>query len=678
MSNSKVLTGFLHDSPPHSEPAQIGCNHNLLIWISNPDQQFELFNQAWLLFTDSTLEQNLNAGWQQFIHPHDLNVFLRSWREAYTTQAAFQCEYRLKRSDGQYRWFQCHAYLRPSVSQQFSGFIATSIDLQQQDQQIESTRNNEKHLEGLMNCSSYGVWDWLNPKSTEQWWSPRFYELIGYQNQEIESSMDTLKLLLHPDDMEATFQAFEEALSKNTHFDLEYRLRIKGGAYRWFHGYAKVLCDQSGQAVRMTGSLTDIHNLVQAEEELKIAKQEANQAKEYKNHFLAMMSHEIRTPLTAILGFSEMILETAQDPFTQTSAETIHINGEYLLNTVNDFLDLSKIEEGQFDMELLECSPITVIENVHTLMNRKAELEQLLFNVMIENELPETIKSDPIRLKQIFSNVLGLAIKITEKGSIDWKISSDLNSEGKQILKFITTFENKSLELKQLKQIFFSSQLDDIRLPGFRGGTGLSLFVCQQLATLLGGHISVYEETGNQSLITIETTISTGNLVSNKMHPFYYRDRIRKINTSKVSYNRLNQNSRILLVEDGIYNQRLINFLLSKAGALVKVVEHGQQALDELQKNKISDEEIGAEYDLILMDIQMPVLDGYATTRRLRSLGFSKPIIALTANVMTGDREKCIEAGCDEYLSKPIDRIQLIKVINRWLKNENPKQLIMH
>ncbi|MCA9021954.1 MAG: PAS domain-containing protein, partial [Planctomycetaceae bacterium] len=289
MSNNKVLTGFLHDSPPHSEPAQIGCNHNLLIWISNPDQQFELFNQAWLLFTDSTLEQKLNAGWQQFIHPHDLNVFLRSWREAYTTQAAFQCEYRLKRSDGQYRWFQCHADLRPSVSQQFSGFIATSIDLQQQDQQIESTRNNEKHLEGLMNCSSYGVWDWLNPKSTEQWWSPRFYELIGYQNQEIESSMDTLKLLLHPDDMEATFQAFEEALSKNTHFDLEYRLRIKGGAYRRFHGYAKVLCDQSGQAVRMTGSLTDIHNLVQAEEELKIAKQEANQAKEYKNHFLAMM-----------------------------------------------------------------------------------------------------------------------------------------------------------------------------------------------------------------------------------------------------------------------------------------------------------------------------------------------------------------------------------------------------
>lgn len=661
---------------PFSEPAQIGCNQSLLIWTSNSDRQFDLFNQAWLLFTNSTLEQNLNEGWQQFIHPHDLNGFLKTCREAYATRTAFQYEYRLKRSDGQYRWFQCYAELRPSVSQEFSGFIATNIDLLQQDQQIESTRINEKHLEGLLNCSSHGVWDWLNLKSIEQWWSPRFYELIGYQNQEIESSMDTLKLLLHPDDVENTIQAIEEALNKNTHFDLEYRLRIKGGTYRWFRGYAKVLCDQSGQAVRMTGSMTDIHRRVQAEEELKRAKKEANQAKEEKKNFLAMMSHEIRTPLTAILGFSEMILETAQDPFTQTSAETIHINGEYLLNTVNDFLDLSKITEGQFDMELLECSPITVIENVQTLMNRKAELKQLPFNVTIENKLPETIKSDPIRLKQIFSNVLGLAIKTTEKGSIDCKISSDLNAEGKQIIKFKTTFENNALELEQLKQFFSSSQMDEICLPGFGGGTELGLFVCQQLAILLGGQISVNQETGNQSLITIETTISTGNLVSNKMHPYYSPSRIREIKTSKVSYDLLNQNCRILLVEDGIYNQRLINFLLRKAGAEVKIVEHGQQALDEIQKNKTSEEEIGAAYDLILMDIQMPVLDGYITTRRLRSLGFTKPIIALTANVMPGDREKCMTAGCDEYLSKPIDRKQLIEIINRCLKMDNQKKLI--
>ena len=129
-------------------------------------------------------------------------------------------------------------------------------------------------------------------------------------------------------------------------------------------------------------------------------------------------------------------------------------------------------------------------------------------------------------------------------------------------------------------------------------------------------------------------------------------------------------------MEDGIYNQRLIKFLLSKAGADVKVVEHGQQALDELQKNEIPDEEIGSEYDLILMDIQMPVLDGYTTTRRLRSLGFTKPIIALTANVMPGDREKCIAVGCDEYLSKPIDRKRLIETINGCLKKESQKNLI--
>ncbi|QDT92119.1 PAS domain-containing hybrid sensor histidine kinase/response regulator [Gimesia algae] len=664
-------------STPTPEFVQSSVNQSLLIWTSNSDQQFDLFNQAWLLFTNSTLEQNLNEGWQQFIHPNDLNSFLKSFQDAYAAQAGFQCEYRLKRSDGQYRWFQCHAELRPSVSTEFSGFIATSTDLLKQDQQVESTRNIEKHLEGLLNCSSHGVWDWLDLNLTEQWWSPRFYELIGYQNQEIDSSMDTLKLLLHPDDVEHAFQAFEDALIKNTRFDLEYRLRIKGGAYHWFRCYANVLRDESGQAVRMTGSMTDIHRRVQAEEELKHSRQEANQAKADKKNFLMMMNHEIRTPLTAILGFSEMILESAQDPFTQTSAETIHINGEYLLNTINDFLDLSKIEEGRFDIELLECSPNTVIQNVRTLMSRKAELKQLNLNVAFENELPETIKSDPIRLKQILSNILGLAIKISERGSIDLNISTDSNPEGKELLLFKVSFENKGLDINQLVQLFSSAQQKTHALSGLGGETGLGLFVSKQLAEILGGQISVYQKAGEASRTSILLSIATGMHRPGKMHPYNSSRLIREIKTSKVSYDLENRNSRILLVEDGIYNQRLINFLLSKAGAKVKVVEDGQQALDELQKNEMLDEKIGAEYDLILMDIQMPVLDGYTTTRRLRSLGFTKPVIALTANVMPGDREKCMAVGCDEYLSKPIDRLRLIKVINRCLRKESQKNLIM-
>ncbi|WP_417389529.1 PAS domain-containing protein [Gimesia sp.] len=665
-------------SIPTSESPQGSFHPRLLIWSSNSNQQLDLFNQAWLEFTNSTLEQNLNDGWQQFIHPHDLQGLLRSWQEAHTVQAAFQCEYRLKRGDGQYRWFQCQAERRPAVSGEFCGFIATSIDLLQQEKQIESNRDIQNHLEGLLSSSSHGIWDWIDLNSIEQWWSPRFYELIGYQNQEIDSSMDTLKLLLHPDDADDTFLEIANALNKNDRFDREYRLRIKGGAYRWFRGFANVLRDESGHAIRMTGSMTDIHRRVQAEEDLKRSRQEAEQAKKEKNNFLAMMSHEIRTPLTAILGFSEMILESVPDPVTLTSAETIHINGEYLLNTMNDFLDRSKIEEGQFDLELLECSPITVIENVQTLMARKAALKQLPFHVSFENELPGTIKSDPIRLKQILSNVLGLAIKITEKGSIDLKISSGSTATGKQILKFKTTFENKGLNYAQLKQIFASSPPEENFLPGFGGGTGLGLFVCQQLARLLGGQITVAQESENHSLSSIEITIGTGHQLAKPMHQFYSPDRIREIKSSKVSYDLIPQNSRILLVEDGIYNQRLIHYLLSKAGADVKVVEHGQQALDELQKNKTGDEEIGAAYDLILMDIQMPVLDGYTTTRRLRSMGFTKPVIALTANVMAGDREKCIAAGCDEYLSKPIDRKRLLEVINGCLKKQRLNQLILH
>ena len=290
--------------------------------------------------------------------------------------------------------------------------------------------------------------------------------------------------------------------------------------------------------------------------------------------------------------------------------------------------------------------------------------------------MPETIKSDPIRLKQILSNILGLAIKISEKGSIDLNVSSDSDSEGKAILLFRVTFKNNKLDLDRLKLLFASSQMEEHALPGLGGGTGLGLFVSKQLAAILGGQISVTKQTGDASQTSILLSIATGDLRREKMYRYNSASLIREIKSSKVSSDLLRKNSRILLVEDGIYNQRLIKFLLSKAGADVKVVEHGQQALDELQKNEIPDEEIGAEYDLILMDIQMPVLDGYTTTRRLRSLGFTKPIIALTANVMPGDREKCIAVGCDEYLSKPIDRKRLIETINGCLKKESQKNLI--
>ena len=225
-----------------------------------------------------------------------------------------------------------------------------------------------------------------------------------------------------------------------------------------------------------------------------------------------------------------------------------------------------------------------------------------------------------------------------------------------------------------LNQLFSPCCLTDIEIPDYRIGTGLGLIISQRLIELLGGSISAdqYDQSGT----TIKFSIATGDASEVKMEKVSVTKRLEQIKASRSTQELVKEDCRILLVEDGIYNQRLINYLLTKAGAEINIVENGQLAIDDLLQSQAIGDPPGDSYDLILMDIQMPVLDGYATTRKLRSMGFTKPIIALTAHAMTNDRQRCLDAGCDEYLSKPIDRKRLISTINSVLKTRVRQNLV--
>ncbi|MFH1299511.1 MAG: PAS domain-containing protein [Planctomycetota bacterium] len=646
----------------------------ILTWASGPDQKYYIFNQAWLDFTGSHLQQNINDGWFQFIHPDDLAFYLKSSQAAFDTTNPFQVEFRLKRHDGFYRWFLCNAVPCPNPVGEFSGYIATNTEIHDLKEIEAKQKAIKERIELFLNCTNDGIWDWIDFKTNEQWWSPHFYELIGYQDQEIEPSLDTFKRLLHPDDLQRTIQAMDAALEKDVPFDLEYRLRVKGGEYHWFRGSAKVFRNLNGDAVRMSGSLSDIHARILAEEESKAARKQAEQAIKVKDAFLSMMCHEIRTPLTSILGFSEILLESCDDPDTMKAADIIHTNGEYLLNTINDFRDLSKIEDGQFDIEILECCPVTVIENAQALLKRKAVSQNLNFEIDYETALPETIKSDPIRLKQILLNIAGIAIRYTDQGSIKLSIKTTTEIDARHSLTFTLNIIGMGMTSELLNQLFSPCCLTDIEIPDYRIGTGLGLIISQRLIELLGGSISAdqYDQSGT----TIKFSIATGDASEVKMEKVSVTKRLEEIKASRSTQELVKEDCRILLVEDGIYNQRLINYLLTKAGAEINIVENGQLAIDDLLQSQAIGDPPGDSYDLILMDIQMPVLDGYATTRKLRSMGFTKPIIALTAHAMTHDRQRCLDAGCDEYLSKPIDRKRLISTINSVLKTRVRQNLV--
>ncbi|QDV19050.1 Aerobic respiration control sensor protein ArcB [Gimesia panareensis] len=524
----------------------------------------------------------------------------------------------------------------------------------------------QQHFELFLKHTNEGGWDWVDLDMPEQWWSPRFYELMGYRDQEIDSSLDTFQRLLHPDDAPQTMQALQSALDKLDHFESNFRLRVKGGAYRWFRGQANVLRNKAGQAIRMTGSLADIHERILLEAELEGTRLQAFRAREVKQSFLAMMSHEVRTPLSAILGFSEILLDTCPDADTRDVANTIHSNGQYLLDTLNDFLDLSQIEDGQFDLEIQDCCPLTVIENLQSLIARKAEQKGLFFEVNLVSPLPDSIKSNPIRLKQILLNLIGAAINDTSEGIIRLTIDKSMTARSSQQLIFTIHNPGTGLNTEAINQIFAGRQLADLTSPVYAGGLGLSLSLARHLVRLLGGDIALNHESDSGSTITF--SINTGASCEIIPQQISFSERLHEHKSSRSGFGMLRKRCRIMLVEDGIYNQRLIHYLLTKAGGMVTLVENGQQAVDQLTSAQQVGDEINELFDLILMDIQMPVLDGYAATERIREMGFTNPIIALTANVMPGDREKCLQAGCDEYLTKPLDRKKLIQTINLLIK----------
>lgn len=400
------------------------------------------------------------------------------------------------------------------------------------------------------------------------------------------------------------------------------------------------------------------------EKELKLATRSAESANQFKSTFLASMSHEIREPLTAILGYSELLMRPSMtDEDRARHTDTIRRNGAHLLQLVNDILDLSKIEAGKMEVEKIQCYPIHIVDDVITLLGQRASEKGVTLEVAYEGPCPESIQSDPIRLRQILTNLIGNAIKFSAGKSVRLTVHLPPTTQGINKLQFRVTDNGVGMTPEQLASLFQAFKQGDAATLRKYGGTGLGLTIAKQFAALLGGDITVTSEVGAGSTFSLE--VATGPILrlieDPKRHPKQVAAEHAVAATASVRLD-----GRVLLVEDGITNQQLISLYLTEAGAEVSVADNGKIACDLVA----SAAKAGTPFHLILMDMEMPEMDGCEAARHIRNTGFKSPIIALTANAMSQDRDLCMASGCNAFMSKPIDWPRLIDLCAGYLRRK--------
>jgi len=430
--------------------------------------------------------------------------------------------------------------------------------------------------------------------------------------------------------------------------------------------------DSSGEPKLISTIMRDITDLKRAETELRLAKTQAEASNVAKGAFLANMSHEIRTPMTAILGFAEMVDSTIECctecpkhkscDIRVANKEHIRIirrNGERLLGLINDILDLSKIEAGRMELARVPCSPVQIVHEAVSLMRVKAIEKGLSLDTRYEFPLPEMILSDPARLREVLVNLAGNAVKFTDTGHVEIVVRcmADVQA-GRAVMAFDVKDTGIGMTSEQIGRLFQPFAQVGPSTTRQHGGTGLGLAISKRLAEALGGGIAVESRPGEGSTFTftVKTELPEPVCMLNDLS-----EAARPSHKPHSSPPAARLRGRVLLAEDGLDNQKLLSAILRKAGAQVDLASNGRVAVEKA----LSARSAGEPYDAILMDMRMPEMDGYQATRQLRQSGYEGVIIALTAHAMLGDREECLAAGCDDYATKPVDRMDLLNMLGR-------------
>jgi PAS domain S-box-containing protein len=435
--------------------------------------------------------------------------------------------------------------------------------------------------------------------------------------------------------------------------DLHLSLRDPQGQLRSFVMNCSPVLASGGKASGVLISLEDITLLEQSRVELREAKEEAEAANRAKSEFLANMSHEIRTPMNAILGFTELLKRGFGKSERESSRylDTIHHSGRHLLGLINDILDLSKVEAGQMTVEKIACAPHTVIRAALADLALKAQEKGIRLSIRLLTPVPELVQSDPARIRQVVLNLLSNAVKFTEQGGVEVVLACNGTAYTVEV-----NDTGIGIDPSRIETMFDPFTQADASITRRFGGTGLGLAISRRLARALGGDLTATSQpgVGTTMIFTFETGALEGVrlLDATELAASAAAPQVQARTRWRIP------SARVLVVDDGAENRELLSLVLTEQGLWVEEAENGQVALDKLA---------AGNFDLVLMDMQMPVLDGYAATREIRQRGLQLPVVALTANAMKGYEQEVLQAGCTAYLTKPVDIDGLLAEVARLL-----------
>lgn len=610
--------------------------------LSGPDLIFEKVNSAYASLVSE--REYIGRSWSDVYGELPDSHFVGIMKSVLETGIAF------KSTDTPLRMLNENGLL----SDQFYTFIYSRIDSSSGNSrqlliQAEKTTElalvrqkilkNQRLLEDVVRIANVGFYDFdvvsnscvFSEQMRADWMMPD------------GSTFESVTSLIHPDDRDEIIRKLQAAINEKVPFEEEYRVVRPDGSMVWVIANGTADYSDKGDPLRLLGTSVNITKRKLAELEIQsIVKSESAR----KSSFLANMSHEIRTPLAAILGFADLLKGRNSNEDREHFINSILKNGKVLTRIIDDILDLAKVESGMLETEEIEVSLYEIIDDVLDMFREITRTKGIFLRSHISKKVPLRLLSDPTRLRQILINLVGNAVKFTESGGVTIEIDAQPTESGAMQVEILICDTGIGITAEQQDKIFQPFVQADSTTTRKFGGTGLGLTLSKRLAIALNGDITLRKPSSSDGAtfaVTFEAQIPKATVVS-------------QLKSMKTPDNELMPLTgiNILIADDSKDNQFLAGRILTKAGAVVTLANDGLEAYRKGSEGS---------FDLILMDIQMPHMDGYEATKALRSQGVFKPILALSAHAMAEEREKSVAAGCDGHLTKPIDKILLIETI---------------